>query len=352
MTSPVKSTPVTFSDRVIVSIIGDDTYIIGTQEKAGRIMVRSDKMRVPGHAVTSVSPVTTAILASNEVISGYLEHKSDETVTLRTQDGILTTTKYNRLVTDLYKTHYCDIVRPVQINVIFNRGLVASVSSVVVSSTGSTYVIEQYVKIVNKLPYNLTNIKDLQISFQDTGVRHRRSLTTAMAEVESKLTTPKEVEESSNIISLGSVPVMERDTTTTFPPSKGIVITVKERYTTVNLDSPSLVTTEVVMVNGDTTLLPSRVYFNNENGIPMMSFEVSTQSPRSIFEVNMGSNTNVTVLRSEKDYDKYVMEIASNIDRRQSIRVTGWSLEGRKDVFVLEPRETKILEGRMPLKVK
>lgn len=343
------------------SIVNGTTYLTAIFEIDKEASFTADSVRVDGSAtVTSLKPKTIVYEhdgGRSDTLTGYLESNTDETVTLTLGGGTLATVKYKSFETLPYPTHNVTVdgKKQVKVTLIFKDGLSCKVLSQVVSSTESknrdvTYIIQQRLQITNNLPFEVADLKDLQVSFQEPRRSYydREALMASAPRAAAAQSMSKDiVEEVAAPVSLGPVAVIPKQSIVTFSSFKLVTVDVKQVYTDIALGG-SQASTTLALSPRDGTLLPSIVYINNDLGVPIVSFSVQLQRQGSTFETSMGSNTNVDITNWDVTDEKYSVDVKSNVDRPQIVRISGWQLNSRKDTYPLPGKATKTFSNTIP----
>lgn len=342
---------------MIVSILNSGTYLTGTFQSNGKMEVMADDVRVESdrslkELVVAKLPKTTVYRKEEETIVGYMQSSNSERVTLSLDDGGTVQTKYSYFVTDPYKTYSFEVEakRTFQLQMRYEEGVDYEILSRVISSSDTAYVVQQQLRLTNNLPADLVDVSDLQISFQDRRRQYSAPMAMASRAQESKRASLMEdiAEEVATPISMGKLELIPKRSTITFEPWKPITLSVKNLYTDVSLDSSSATRT-LELAPKEATLYPSNVLINKPTtNTPIASFNVPLQLKGGSFETSLGSSTGTTIKELVSTEKGYKLTIQSNITRPQKVRITGWKLEGRKDVYDLAPGTTKTFTGEYP----
>jgi len=364
----------------IVSILGSGTYITGKFKVTGSISLPADKLYVYSNEklaipVTTTLPLTT-VTTSKGLLVGRLRSVDRDIVTIVLQDGVVYSTKYKDMSTQPFATHVfsTDHEQDIQLKILYKDGVSYKVISRVVSSSTDSYVIQQSVDLSNQLPFDLNDLQDLLISFQ--GNTHKTSSRTlpasAMYEMKSQSLSAPVDELMENVSKpINHFPLESAGLVVISPVGK---ISKLPAFTCINLVLPKPVTLKVLrdfidieiqsymctstleLSPLDGTLYPANITVDDQiTGAPKAHIKVPLQVVGGSFETSLGTVTTVTVKSWKVDQDpldvkdqKYTVGLKSNSTRTENIRISGWILKGRTDVYQLVPGATSTFTGLIP----
>lgn len=369
--SPTSQMSIPF-DGFVVCILNAGTYLTKTTSVTGQTQIMADDVQVftdrsLKEPLVSRLPMTTVRTLSEsedreQGYTGYLQSSSSDVATLSTEVGTFTT-KYRNMTTEAYPTHTfgVDGTQTVRLQVHFDDALSYEIPSRVLQVTDTAYVIEQQLRITNKLPFDITNAPDLLISFQRRSRYVYEMGASAQALMAKSAETKEVINEVAAPLSMGPIKQISQRSTITFNPLPPITLEIVGTFVDITLGSKTA-TSSLDLINRGSTrptsprratsmegiLYPSTVMIMNDFSVPVATMQVGLQVPGSRFETNLGLTTSVSVLLSETTDTEYKVKVQSNVDKVLTIRISGWELRGRVDTHKLSPRSTQMFTGRLP----
>src|SRR5581483_8566559 len=209
-------------------------YLTGTYEVSGKISLQADKVIIwPTKPLSEPLTCHYQKTVLDDGTEGYLiseDLASNGSVTLDRPDGTSLTTKSKRTVRQKYPTYTfaTEEKQNVQIRLLFYSGIKYEITSQLSSGQGlsSGATIRQTFSISNKTSYDLEDIKDTILSFQNSRGSRREDLAT----LESKAVDMSPAEEVSAPIKLGPLKMIGKYTSVTLDPPRSVEIKILSEY--------------------------------------------------------------------------------------------------------------------------
>jgi hypothetical protein len=210
----------------------------------------------------------------------------------------------------------------------FHDGLVVNVRSRVAQSDSKGYQIVQALSVKNPLPFNLEQLADLKVSFQnrDSAPSRRGGVAPAMAASMGAMSSLPPMSDGSmadeaqsalaDISSLTSLGPISADTvkklsgknglpgqgcTVTFPEKAAVPVKIQNVYEDIQLDynnKPTFTTVFEMVKGGSDILLPSMVdLIDAKTGSPVAQVAIPLRKNDAPFEVTVGHRSVVSVTK-------------------------------------------------------
>lgn len=340
-----------FKDSVC-SVLGAKTYFELELKGEGKALeMRADDVRVTSkepldEPVSSKLPVAIVQYQQNRYTGHLLNspHGSSN-VSLITDAGSRVETIYDTLITDLHPTFTFKPKQDqiVSVRLTYDHGFVCGVISDVVDLNEKTIIIRQHLQLTNNLPFDVCNLKDVQVLFQESHPHACDSWGDGSAEVKSPIDDV--TNEIGAPINLGAIKVIPKFSTQLYPIGSDVKLDVVETYHDLRLRYTNM--NIVLVVTPKTTLYPSKITIvNPETKLVRASFNTNLQIKDSTFETHLGATTGVIVKENNVDEKGFKITLTSILDRAIKVRVAGFELKGRTKILNLEPRQTQTFVHR------
>jgi hypothetical protein len=150
-------------------------------------------------------------------------------------------------------------------------------------------------------------------------------------------------------IVLGPIKSIPKKSTILYKLSKSVTLKEKDYIVEVDLDSKKA--NDVSLIVPSDVVYPSIMYLNDEKtDLPVVQVKLPLRKPNEEFELSLGVSHLVVVkdaylLKDEGEYKLIVQSLASH---DLKLRVSGWRLLGRRDMFTLRAGETASFSGKIP----
>ena len=344
-------------DGFSCAILGNQTFIVGNLQitepfkgyiYADECMITKNGTKVP-LIVSRIEPITTVKTMKNSY-KGKLIQKTEKTATIELDNGTAITTKYDSIETQPFPSHQFSVDGDTDLNLQLSyiKGLDYEILSHLIKKTESSLIIRQIIKLTNNLPFALTNIENVLISFQKSSSNEVYAERKMAMSARQSVSIESTVDEVGAPISLGPIDVLPAKRTINHHSIKPTIVDIVNTFVDVNLNESQLYST-LELSPKNNVLYPSKVYINDPTyNLPIASFNVPLQLPASIFTTNMGITTSVSVKKKVIDKDLYSITLVSNVDHPTQIRVMGYQLMDRIDIHTLPAKETQTFTGKIP----
>lgn len=343
--------------EVSCAILNGKTFIVGISpiSKLSQNIILADDVTVIESQsiipiiISKIKPLTI-IKTKTHVYKGTLINQTDKVATIELGNGRILTTEYDLIESQPFPSHQLQLngknyeKKNIRLQIAYNNGLDYEVISHVAKLDNFSITIWQQIKLTNNLPFDLTDLKNLLVSFQKTN-----HIGVKMIQMQSISRTQSTVEEISAPIDLGPIKLLPAKSTINVSGSKPIILDIINTYVEIDLDVAKLNST-LELSPKNHVLYPSTIYINDSiSKLPMASFDVPLQLPGSVFFANLGITTSVSVRKKIVDKTSYLITLSSNVDHPILIRISGYQLHGRKDIYILPPHEMHTFKGVIPI---
>ncbi|CAH6418662.1 Hypothetical protein POVN_LOCUS381 [uncultured virus] len=349
MTSPASETKEEAGAPLVglkIAIMGRETTMTGLYTVGvGTSTLSADDLEVEVKTgpplkgpLISKRPLTVVHQENLQSCTGYLESNSGGYATLEQEDGSQLVTKFTHLRTEPFRTFTFETVEEQMVRLTFkyHDGLSCEVKTRVLSSEDATIVLQQYLNVTNNLPFDIKDTKALIVSFQQRRDYDIFESAVPLAAAAKMSYIDETAQELSLSVNVGAVELLPKKSTTSFAPMSKIPLRILDRYADVQLGGKTVTQTLSLRQGGSATLFPSSATLNDaKTDLSLITFKVPRSIPGDEFEVNLGILPGVQIKEFVVNETSYRVTVKSNLAYDTKLRISGWQLKGRKDIFPL-----------------
>lgn len=353
---------------VICSILQGSTYFSGDFSLSGPVVLKAHDIQLISatklkEPLISRAPLTTVILPplsiergggeGGKTIEGYLdpnENRSSKFITLTLQDGSRLTTKFEQMITEPYRTFTFtpNDNQLISLELKYRDGLSFKVKSQIITSNDKVITVKQSLKLVSHFPCDISDIKDLRISFQPgrSNDYERYASAAPMLAARSAEESTQIKEAVGNIaapVSLGPIDFLPKMAAKYFD-LPNVDLKIDDVY--YDIYAQNLQVMMVFKLTPQSTLYPSTIeVIDQQSKAPTLAFDVNLQIKDSTFEAEIGAAQGIQIKESVVEEHKFKITLISTLNVPVKIRIKGsYMFKGRVFEYTLPPQTTTIFE--------